>query len=470
MRRALLVLIGCAVFLTATAGASGAIHADPDYGTGGIAQVPGAPTSPQTGPRAAAIEPDGGLILATGQTLQRLDPTGHLNPAFGSGGTVTPPAVAGGTFVVTAAAVDGQGRIVVVGTSTPPRPEGAEPSDPTDLNEQFRATDARILRYLPDGSLDPTFGQGGIVETDFGLSGSRVAGKDVTYAPTVEATGVAVDGAGRIVATGGAAAGVTGGCFHDDAVPSVAYAALVGRLTESGELDTSFARGGILGGRSISENPLKAEVAEAPVIAPGDGLIFQRGAGHCARTAGGLGFVRLGSTGTVEDSAGPHALHGRVLDATVAADGSVVLLLEPLKNERGGPEVVEKLRPDGNPDRTFGGDGKVTLRLPSSSFAAHVAVATDGRILVQGEELRNHHPRVGETRRGQNLLMLLALSAGGKPDRRLGPEGIATAHIPGWYGDPDLWLDAEDRATVTTTTRSKGGAGGFAAIRFDLGR
>jgi uncharacterized delta-60 repeat protein len=473
MRRVTMIALSTVALAlaAATGSAAAALKLDPSFGAGGLALLPGekAPAHPV---RALAIEPDGALILASDGTLQRLDPSGRLDPTFGTGGTVTPPPVAGGTFEIVGAAIDPQGRIVVAGTSTPPQPEPKMVSSPGIYYlYEGEHRDARVMRYLSDGRLDPTFGQGGIVETDFGLPTPEYEGTKLSSGPVVETTGVAVDAAGRIIVTGGAAAGtVTGGCYHDDATTTLTDAAFVARLSESGAVDTSFGEAGVFGGRAASQNPLKVEEAGSPVVTPGDGVIFQRGGwGRCARAAGALGYVGLTAAGAIASAGEPDALGGRVFDATVAPDGSVVVLLEPLKTNDEGPYAVEKLQADGRPDRSFGKAGKVTLRLPGESYGRQVKVAANGEILVEAVKVPpvRHRGENWAHREERFSVMLIGLTPKGALDPRIGPQGVVTTHVRHWWGSVGLWLDGEGRPTVTLSYSPKAGPVGLAALRFE---
>jgi len=449
--------------------AAAALHLDRAFGRHGVVKLPGEEGRPA--PEAVAMQPDGSLVLATRQILQRLDPSGRLDRGFGVDGTVTPPPAEGGKFAIEGAAVDGQGRIVVVGTSTPAQPPGKKL--PFHLNwtieepSEAPHTDARILRYLPNGRLDPSFGQGGVVETDFGLPTPDFEGVKLASAPAVELTGVAIDGRGRIVVTGGAAAGITSQCFHDDYFATITYAALVGRMTDAGKLDGSFGAGGVFGGRYKVENPLDLEDAAGPVVTPGDGIVFGRGAGHCARGAGSLGFVQLTPAGKVRDSGEQDGLGGRVLDTAAASDGSLFLLMEPTKARRGAADVLEKLTPNGLPDPSFGKHGKVVLPLPGESYANQVRVAPDGDVLVAATKAPQ--PRRGENQEkwwSRFSPMLIGLTPDGARDPRVGPGGIFVKHVPGWWESGGLFLDAKGRPTITIGYRSNGGPLGLAALRF----
>jgi uncharacterized delta-60 repeat protein len=468
MRRTLLISLTCIAALAGTPTASAGVHLDGGYGRNGIVLLPGKKTPDRTTTVGVAIEPGGGLILATNLTLQRLDPAGRLDRRFGDNGTVTTPTLPGGSFGIAAAAVDGEGRIVVVGTSTPPQPERQQVTfvEPGEAAH----SDARILRYLPEGMLDPSFGQGGLVETDLGLPTPEYEGAKLASAPAVHAAGVAVDGAGRIIITGGAVAGVVSGCYHDDYGLHLSEAAFVARLSESGALDSTFGTGGVFGGRSISETPLNFQVAAHPTAAPDGGVLFGRGAGGCARGVGAApGYVRLGPSGEVLDAGKPKD-GGYVKDATIAPDGSTVALIKPYYN-RSEPDVVEKLRPDGTPDRAFGTLGKVELQLPRETFANRIRVAPDGEVLVAGAKYPALDPGQSPTRRPPGVSVLLAgLTPQGGLDPRFGPDGWVEAKIPHWYEWGGLWIDAAGRATATAGYRpAKHGPIGFAALRFDLG-
>jgi uncharacterized delta-60 repeat protein len=474
MRRLTMIALSTVALALAgvTGSAAAALRPDPSFGQGGLALVPGESAPDHPVREALAIEPDGALILASAGTLQRLDPSGRLDPTFGEDGTVTPPAPAGGTVEIVGAAVDPQGRIVVAGTATPPQPAPKMVSSPNIyFLYEGEHRDARVMRYLPDGRLDPTFGQGGIVDTDFGLPTPEFEGTKLSAGPDVETTGVAVDGAGRIIVTGGAAAGtVNGGCIHDDATTTLTDAALVARLSETGAVDTSFGEAGVFGGRSASQNPLKLEEAGSPVVTPSDGVIFERGGwGRCARAAGALGYVGLTAAGAIASTGTPDALGGRVADAAVAPDGSVVVLLEPLKRNREGPYAVEKLGPDGRPDRSFGKAGKVTLRLPGESYGRQLVVATNGEILVEAVKVppSRHHGERWVRREERFSTMLIGLTPNGAFDPRIGPRGVLTTHVPHWYGNGGLWLDGQGRPTVTLSYHPKAGPIGLAALRFE---
>jgi uncharacterized delta-60 repeat protein len=138
--------------------------------------------------------------------LERFTPSGAKDTSFGSGGVVEGPAITtavGTGSLARAVAIQPDGKIVVVGTATGSNGSGTE--------------GLLIERYDANGTLDTTFGTGGVVKMFSSSFGDGYA--------------VAVQPNGDIVATGASDLG------------GVPYATVV-RLTPSGSPDTSFGSGG----------------------------------------------------------------------------------------------------------------------------------------------------------------------------------------------------------------------------------
>lgn len=219
---------------------------DPAFGDGGVVvtDIGDAPNVLQE----VALLADG-RILASGAPntsdatglrtdLVQLLPDGTLDPGFGDGGTLTIP----GERVGEGMAVQPDGRIVLAGRS--------QTSDGTEFE---------VRRIEPDGSPDAAFGDAGMVTTDL---------RDHTE----EALDVALDGAGRIVAAGRA------GDLNTDF-------ALV-RYLADGSLDPSFADQGVL----YVDFFLLPDIAESVAIRP-DGMILA--AGFVQQSTDGYGVARI---------------------------------------------------------------------------------------------------------------------------------------------------------------------------------
>jgi uncharacterized delta-60 repeat protein len=142
---------------------------DATFGTGGeVTTDCGSSSDSAFG---VVVQADGKIIaggVGSGDVaLARYNANGSLDPTFGSGGRVTTDL--GSSFdVANTLALQGDGKIVAAGGNS---------------------SDFALVRYSPNGSLDTSFGSGGVTTTDFGSSDS--------------AFDVAVQTDGKIVAVGG---------------------------------------------------------------------------------------------------------------------------------------------------------------------------------------------------------------------------------------------------------------------------
>lgn len=131
---------GPLVRLIATAG-----DLDPSFGIGGVAT---APVNQFAYANAVAVQPDGKVVAAGPDGAQirvaRFNPDGSLDSGFGAGGLVGTNV--GGNELPFKVLLRPDGRIVVVARA--------------DVSLGLRM--AAVVQYNPDGSLDGTFGAGGV--------------------------------------------------------------------------------------------------------------------------------------------------------------------------------------------------------------------------------------------------------------------------------------------------------------------
>jgi uncharacterized delta-60 repeat protein len=113
---------------------------DLGFGSGGDADTTGLGAL-----NALALQPDGRIVVG-GDVLARYSSNGQLDRSFGSGGTVAGP----GSGALHAVAIEPDGRIVVGGTGAS---EGGH---------------FALGRYAPDGTVDQSFGDAGVLTTDVG--------------------------------------------------------------------------------------------------------------------------------------------------------------------------------------------------------------------------------------------------------------------------------------------------------------
>lgn len=279
-----------------------------------------------------AIQSDG-KILVIGRAsfdfgVLRLLPNGNLDAEFGVGGKVVTDV--GGNDKPKAIAVDGAGRIVVVGESL--------------------AGNIGVVRYLQDGALDLTFGQMGKVRV-----------------PGVSAQAVALGDDGELTVAGY----VSNGSDVDF---------LIARFLENGAPDPSFGSGG----RALVQFGNNSEFAYRIALLP-DGRILVTG-----ETFVGSGYVfamaRLMSDGTMDGTFGSG---GKVVDISSLTSRGLILqddgrFLVARKASLGGFELA-RYTSSGAYDLEFGIDGKSIVAIGvDGGSAIGVALDKNRRAVVCG--------------------------------------------------------------------------------------
>jgi uncharacterized delta-60 repeat protein len=321
---------------------------DPTFGVRGTVRTDIGAGSYDVG-RAVALQSDGRIVVAGGSdaagvagfALTRYDRRGALDATFGVGGKIR-TTLQGSAYAVT---VQPDGRIVAAGES-----------------DAGAGRDFVLVRYNPDGSVDTTFGQAGIVRTDLGGSDGVVA--------------LAVEPDGALVAAGNS----TGAAGTDFAVT---------RYRSNGSLDTSFGTGGTVR-TDVGANT--DDYARAVALQP-DGRIVVVGGSNARRgTDHDFAMVRYTSDGRLD---GGFGADGRVLtrfgggndDAlavTLQPDGMIVAAgAATVSNAR---FALARYRSDGTLDPSFGTAGTVTTDVGRSGYAAAFALAlqSDGAIVAAG--------------------------------------------------------------------------------------
>ncbi len=268
---------------------------------------------------------------------------GSLDNTFGSGGIVTTP-IGPTDDYGNSMAIQSDGKIVVAGTS----------------GNGF-AVYFSVLRYNTDGSLDNTFGSGGIVNTDFGISVNS-------------ALAIGIQNDGKIVAVGSS---------YDGVQSDVA----VVRYNTNGSLDNTFGTGGIVvsdfGGTSTEfgqtlafQNDDKIIVGiQTDVLSNLDfGVARYNTNGNLDNTFGAAGFASVDFFGSQDFCQ----------SVAIQTDGKI-LLGGGCVNGSNFDHALARYNSNGTLDNTFSSDGKVNSDIGSNDNGANsLAIQSDGKIIAGG--------------------------------------------------------------------------------------
>jgi uncharacterized delta-60 repeat protein len=460
------IAIGLALLVPSASPAAGNVLPgavlDPSFGTGGVLKLPTESIFTAYG----MATQSGNLLVSGGSAVQVLNSLGGTGEAFGGVGSLTLPPATGDEFQLSDFTIDPQGRLLVVGTSFFPRSENPSPFLENGARA-FRPGVVRILRFLADGSLDPAFGRGGVVETGLGLSSPRgTDGRRLGSHPSEGPTGVAVDPQGRIIVTGEAVIRLGETCENDSLAPAAVSAGFVARLTESGAPDMSFGRDGLVGGRALSENPLGAEAIAEPLVSPSGRITYlSSGASVCERDRSHLGIAQLTPDRRSRRAFGKKgAIVGPYRALAEEPDGSVVALAEvPRREKEAFRSRLIRIAPDGKRDGSFGKHGRTEVKLGPGFETTLDSLAVDGqgRILVGGT--------LG-TGKGRSIV-LLRVSARGRWETNFGPRGRVATRVRylTQFGSSDLFFDPEGRlVTVHQYAEELKGRSGLVVARYLL--
>ncbi|HYM00812.1 MAG TPA: delta-60 repeat domain-containing protein [Blastocatellia bacterium] len=383
------------------------------------------------GAGAVALQNDGKIVVAGNATsastgldfaLARYNADGSLDLGFGSQGKVTTDFF-GNTDLASSVAIQPDGKILAGGNA----------------KTSFINTDFALARYNSDGSLDPTFGSGGKVTTDFfggvdevfaialqsngkivlaghanmvNASGGDFAlaryNSDGTLDATFNNTGkvttdffgdsdaafdVAIDTNGRIVAAGQAVAAGTGSDFA------------VVRYNADGSLDSTFNHTG-----KVTTDFSGAYDEALAMRIQSDGRIVaagwtSRGQDFSFHPSDDFALVRYNVDGSLDTSFGAngkvqtdfHSGTDRIVDLAIQTDGKLVgagLTIGPSGDSSTTMDFgLARYNSDGSLDATFGAQGLVTTDFfHDTDKAIAVAIQKDGNIVAVGSAV---HPPFG---------------------------------------------------------------------------
>jgi uncharacterized delta-60 repeat protein len=374
-----------------------------------------APTSVGSGETAVLVQPSG-KIVTTGQSQYRqtngyyawtfsaacFNPNGSLDTTFGSGGTALitafstknitfhaeayagalyPTGGSGDDKIIEAGQgtmIQGKNTVVSIGfalvrlnangsvdtsfgngglvmTTFSQRTTGAKAVVVTPDGKIIAAGDnengIELARYNANGSLDTTFGSGGTVYAPIAplVPNDSIDG----------VTSLALDANGNLIVGGYALIDVPG--------TNGVYMGLLARFQANGTLDGSFGNGGMMTATQFFE---VNDVVTYPAASTTNAGKFIVAGGSLSRyNADGSLDTSWGGTGTVTGNANAVAIQS---DGKVVAAGGT-----------NGPIQVARYNADGSLDSTFGTGGIVTTTLASTATVDNnMALQSNGDIVV----------------------------------------------------------------------------------------
>jgi uncharacterized delta-60 repeat protein len=346
---------------------------DPSFGSGGtvITSFGGADVA-----SAVAIQPDGKLVVAgrtniAGNTvfaLARYDPTGGLDPTFGTGGLVTTDF--GSTDQAFAVVLQADGKIVTAGR---------------------RGSDVIVARHNADGSLDTVFGSNGRVITNFGA--------------TEQALALVLQPDGKIVVAG----------RTNKPAPNGNFDFALARYESGGAVDNTFGTLGLVTtdfGGSVDRAFAMALQPDGKLVVAGD-------------SDANFALARYNSNGSLDPSFGAG---GKVITTFGGIDQASAVTLQPdgkivvAGQTDTGVSIdfaLARYMPDGSLDGAFGSGGRVTTNFTGTSddLGSAVALQSDGKIVVGGASNGN--------------FALARYTPGGILDTAFGTAGTVTTNLGG---------------------------------------
>src|SRR6059058_3987562 len=351
------------------------------------------------------------VLIMSGQIAQAAD--GDLDPTFGTDGKVLTD-FDHSTDIANAVAVQTDGKLVVIGT--------------TYINNDFSDEDFAVARYNPNGSLDLTFGVGGKVQTDFpglaAVASSVVVQPDgkiivaggafplftflgdfkvvrynsngsldtsfgdggivtTTFPEGSYAFDVALQVDGKIIAAG---------TVFVDFIPGESSNTdfALARYNPDGTPDAAFGNGG-----EVSTDFLGLEDDAFSVLIQPDGKIVAIGSANDPATFYDFAAVRYLSNGTLDTTFGVagkvHTDFGdqnfdRARSAALQADGKIVAAGFAI-SQNGGVQnfAVARYTSNGVLDTSFCTDGMTQIDFGSCCQSAYqVLLQSDGKIITVG--------------------------------------------------------------------------------------
>jgi uncharacterized delta-60 repeat protein len=374
---------------------------------------------------AVAIQPDGKIVVAgyssstTGTATfvtRRLDTNGGLDGSFGNGGQVTADFGLNTRAVGFDLALQPDGKVLVAGSLSV---NCVTPTDCTDTN-------FALVRYNPNGTPDTTFGTAGQVTTDLGNLPNTARTIAIMPDGRIVVAGFSKSGSFQFISlarympngtldstfgSGGTLLSTEGGIVKALVVQADGKIVFcvengdswkVKRLNADGTADTTFHGTG-----SVTTDFNGYVATPADIIVQTDGHIVVVGhANTLTDTATAFALARYNADGNLDTSFGTNGLvlvNFRSLDSSFYYAQATSLKIDDLGRlvvaglANGGGAIpnqfgVMRFNANGSLDTTFGNGGKVATPFHQAAYAYDLALQADGKIVVVGVDDTQNGP------------------------------------------------------------------------------
>jgi uncharacterized delta-60 repeat protein len=305
-------------------------------------------------------------------------------------------------------------------------------------------SDFGVSRYNSDGSLDLSFGTGGKVSTDF-------------FEESDQAFAMALQPDGRII--------VAGRTFSDHPGSDFALA----RYNANGTLDSTFGSDG----KVITDLGSDQDLVFA-VAVQSDGKVVAVGTGAGDGTLLDFGIARYDSNGSLDSTFGTggkvttdffgDADHAR--DIAIESDGKLIVGGFAFNGSNWFDFAIARYNSDGTLDSTFGNNGKTSTDFSSTNDQAFaIGIQPEGKIILAG--FTQTLGPSGSIRASSDFA-LVRYNSDGSLDSSFGSMGRVTTDFS---GDDDeafsLAIDRNSKIVVGGFARNEASSFDFALARYN---
>jgi uncharacterized delta-60 repeat protein len=346
---------------------------DLSFGNGGYVLTsprPDPKNGQETGPdeaMAVQVQSDGSMFVG-GYSLHdfsivKLSPNGAKDTSFGTGGGVLTDFF-GDVDTASDMAIQPDGRVVVVGTVN----VRVTTKGTTSVTPDFG-----LVRYLPNGALDSSFGPSRNGKVNTNLSTYEAGGRQD------RATSVALQADGKIV--------VGGLLIRGPASSNSNYDAVLVRYDTAGNLDPTFGQGGKV---ATSLSPGYDAITDIEILP--DGKILVAGGIDDANGQRRVFAARYDASGNLDPTFGSAGVAIAPVGSVFAGNASLALqsdggIVVVYASYNGSNQDIGlgRFTVSGQWDTTFGIAGVATRDLGGDEISIWGVVQADDKILVAGQ-------------------------------------------------------------------------------------